>query len=179
MLLSPLVHSLEKATQSRYHFRALLNIVKWESSSLYGCVNIFTNTNSKEFGLCVCMYVHRASLLFPLQLWHSGFRKHSVKCIYEAILVHSSQEGIFHLLYQALLLQTVEMRNLLSNAALIYPILETRAQLAYLCDEHPTRNDCTWMLLTIVNNKCYCCSRKHIPISRISHGPQGHSHWLT
>lgn len=56
MLLSPLVHSLEKATQSRYHFSALLNIVKWESSSLFGCVNIFTNANSKEFGLCVCMH---------------------------------------------------------------------------------------------------------------------------
>lgn len=59
------------------------------------------------------------------EYWLSVFRKHTIK--HAAILVHSSQDGIFPLLYQALLLQAVEMRNLLSNAALIYTILQTRA----------------------------------------------------
>lgn len=54
-----------------------------------------------------------------------------------AILVHSSQEGFFPFLYQALLLQIVEMRNLLSNAVLIY------AELSWLIFEMNTAPEMT------------------------------------
>lgn len=46
--------------------------------------------------------------------------------MHSTILVHSSQEGIFPFLYQALLLQTVEIKNFLSNAILIDNVQQTR-----------------------------------------------------
>lgn len=45
---------------------------------------------------------------------------------------------------------------------------------------------CIWILFTIINNICYCCSSKHIQISRILNGPQAdplryltlHCYWI-